>query len=301
MRNLVLVLVLVLDPGCADRADEVAEGSAATAQPTPIVSNEHRAADTEDSGYIGVLTPRETGEVVAPFTSKVVSISVKLGEVVQQGDVLARLDDRPIRETLAIEKATLKSHQAQVAQASVEHSAAAARLRREQKALRENVSSQADVAAASFDRSKAGTQVSRAVAEVEEQKARIEALEKKLEDTTLIAPIAGKVSLRYVEEGARVVEGQPVLRVISSGELFVKFAIPAADAKKLAVGDAIDVRFETTNAHVAGTVRNIAPELDPVAQMILAEASLEKAPADLQSGLVCRILPKQKAAPRGAK
>lgn len=292
------VVVLLALVGCLDKEDPGA-GSGALAQPTPIVSNERRTSEAEDSGYIGVLTPRETGEVVAPFTSKVVSISVKLGDVVNQGDVLARLDDRPIREELAIEKATLKSHQAQVAQASVEHSAAAARLRREQKALRENVSSQADVAAASFDRSKAGTQVSRAVAEVEEQKARVEALEKKLDDMTLVAPIAGKVSLRYVEEGARVVEGQPVLRVISSGELFVKFAIPATDAKKLAVGDAIDVRFETNNAHVVGTVRNIAPELDPVAQMILAEASLEKPPADLQSGLVCRIVPKPKAARAG--
>jgi RND family efflux transporter MFP subunit len=289
MRRIALLIVIA---GCANQADDPAQSNAPLAQPTPIVSNEKRIDTDEAAGYVGVLTPRETAEVVAPFTSKIVSISVKLGDVVAQGDMLARLDDRPIREELAIEKATLKSHQAQVAQASVEHSAAAARLRREQKAIKEGVSSQADVAAASFDRSKAGTQVSRAVADVEEQKARVEALEKKLEDTTLVAPIAGKVSLRYAEEGARVVEGQPVLRVISSGELFVKFAIPASDAKKLKPGDPIDVRFETNNAHVTGTVRNISPELDPVAQMIVAEATIEKAPADLQSGLVCRIVPK---------
>ncbi len=105
------------------------------------------------------------------------------------------------------------------------------------------------------------------------------------------APIAGKVAMRYVEEGARVTEGQPVIRVISSGELFIKFAIPAGDAKKLKPGDAIDVRFETNNVHVRGKVRNIAPELDPIAQMIVAEAELENPPGDLQSGLVARITP----------
>ena len=292
-------MLVVVIAGCAAQGDDAVQSNAPLAQPTPIVSNEKRIDTDDDVGYVGVLTPRETAEIVAPFTSKVVSIAVKLGDVVAQGDVLARLDDRPIREELAIEKATLKSHQAQVAQASVEHSAAAARLRREQKAMKEGVSSQADVAAASFDRGKAGTQVSRAIADVEEQKARIEALEKKLEDATLISPIAGKVSLRFADEGMRVTEGQPVLRVISSGELFVKFAIPASDAKKLKVGDAIDVRFETTNTHVAGTVRNIAPELDPVAQMIVAEATLDHAPGDLQSGLVCRITPK--AAANGKK
>lgn len=292
--KIAVALVLVL-ASCAGSSDDASSGSATTAQPTPIVSNEKRIDTDDDPGYIGVLTPRETAELVAPFTSKVVAISVKLGDVVSQGDVLARLDDRPIREELAIEKATLKSHQAQAAHASVEHSAAAARLRREQKAIKEGVSSQADVAAAGFDSSKAGTEVSRAVAEVEEQKARIEALEKKLDDATLVSPIAGKVSLRFAEEGVRVTEGQPVLRVISSGELFVKFAIPANDAKKLKPGDPIDVRFETTNVHADGIVRNIAPELDPVAQMIVAEATLDHPPADLQSGLVCRITPKAHA------
>jgi RND family efflux transporter MFP subunit len=287
-----LVLALALLAGCSGKADDVAAGSATTAQPTPIVSNERRdVEDTADPGYVGVLTPRETAEVTAPFTTRITSFAVKIGDVVKQGDVLGRIDDRPIREQLAIEKATLKSHQAQVAQASVEHSAAYARLRREQKAVREGVSSQADVSAAGFDSSKAGTQVSRAVAEVDEQKARIAAMEKKLEDTTMTAPIGGKVAMRYVEEGARVTEGQPVMRLISSGELFVKFAIPANDAKKLAPGDAIDVRFESNNVHIKGKVRNIAPELDPIAQMIVAEAELENPPADLQSGVVARITP----------
>jgi RND family efflux transporter MFP subunit len=289
--KIALMFVLVL--GCAEKADDATPGSAATlAQPTPIVSNERRETDEDqDKGYIGVLTPRETAEVTAPFTTRIVKFAVKIGDTVQKDDVLGTIDDRPIREQLAIEKATLKSHQAAAAHASVEHSAAYARLRREQKAIKEGVSSQADVAAAGFDSSKAGTEVSKAMADVEEQKARISAMEKKLADTTMRAPIAGKVAMRYVEEGARVTEGQQVLRVISSGELFVKFAIPAADAKKLAPGDPIDVVFETNNIHVKGRVRNIAPELDPIAQMIVAEAELESAPAELQSGLVARITP----------
>lgn len=300
--KVVLVLVLALAPSCtALHGDDATGGSATTAQPTPIASSERHAEAQEEVGYVGVLTPRETAEVSSPFTTRVLSISAKLGDVVKKGDVIGKLDDRPIREQLAIEKASLKSHQAQVASASVEHGAAVARLRREQKGLKENVSSQADVAAAGFDSSKAGTQVSRAMAEVEEQKARIEAMEKKLDDMTIVAPIDGKVSLRYVEDGARVVEGQPVIRVISAGELFVKFAIPASDAKKIAPGDAIDVRFETANSQASGVVRNIAPELDPIAQMIVAEATLDSPPADLQSGLVARITPRGKPAANGKK
>ena len=117
-----IVLVLVLVVGCSD-SSEPAQGSAAVAQPTPIVSNE-KLTDLDrdqDQGYIGVLTPRESAELTAPFTTRVLKVAVKLGDTVQKGDLLARLDDRPMKEQLAVEKATLKAHQAQVAQASVEH------------------------------------------------------------------------------------------------------------------------------------------------------------------------------------
>jgi len=280
----------------ASTADPPPAGT--TEQPTPIAKNEHRAADDDEpTGYIGVLAPRETAEIPAPFTSRTVTLNVKLGDPVKKGDTLGTLDDRTLRDELAIAKASLKSHQAQVAQASVEHSAAAARLERERKALKENVSSPADVAAAGFDRSKAGTMVERALADVEEQKAKIDELEKQLGDATLVAPIDGKVALIYAVDGARVTEGEPILRVITSDELFVKFAIPASDAKKLAPGDAIDVHIETSGLDLQGTVRNVAPELDPVAQMILAEAELVKPPAEIQAGLVCRITPHVAAKP----
>jgi RND family efflux transporter MFP subunit len=274
---------------CDVNQDDPKEPPATLQSPTTAAKDKAGIAE-EASGYIGVLTPREAAEVPAPFASRVITISVKLGDAVKQGDVLARLDERPLKEELAIEKASLKQMQAQVSHAAVEHSAAAARLKREQKGFKENVSSQADVAAAAFDSSKAGTDVARTMAQVDEQKARIEALEKRLQDTSVVAPIDGKVALRYVEEGTHVNEGQPIIRVISSDELYVKFAIPGSDGKRISPGDHIDVRFETTNVQAKGIVRNVAPELDPVAQMIIAEAELEDpVPRDLQSGLVCRI------------
>jgi RND family efflux transporter MFP subunit len=283
-----MVIVFGACRGTREVADDPSAGSAQ--QPTPIARSERRAAEAaQPSGYIGVLAPRGTAEVPAPFASRKVELLVKLGDAVTKGQPIARLDDRAIREQLAIAKAALQSHQAQVQQASVEQHAAQAKLDREKAGLGHGVSSPADVTAATYELSRAGTMVARALADVEEQKARIAQLEKQLGDATVVAPIEGKVALRYVEDGARVTEGQAMVRVISSDELFVKFAIPASDAKKLASGDAIDVKIDTRDGKVEGVVRDVAPELDPVAQMILAEAELKHPPADLQAGLVCRI------------
>lgn len=295
MRRLARIALLasVVAAGCAHHRDNDAP-QGKLPEPAALAKNERRTAEHVEVGYLGVLTPREAAEVPAPFGGRVLEVMVKPGDTVDQGTPLVRLDDAPLREELDIARAELKSHQARVAQASIEHRAAYTRLKREKSGFKANVSSAADVAAAGFDSSKAGTQVAREAAEADEQRARIAQLEKRLEQTTLVAPLAGKVAVRYVEQGAHVTEGQLMIRVITSDELLVKFAIPAADARKVAPGDPITLQFETPGLTADGVVRTVAPELDPVAQMIVAEAEVKAGSASLQSGLVCRVVPRPK-------
>ena len=98
----------------------------------------------------------------------------------------------------------------------------------------------------------------------------------------------------YPQDGARVEEGRPVIRVISGG-VFVKFAIPADKIDTVKTGDTVDVRVDRRAGLLTATVVHIAPELDAVAQMILAEAELVNPPRELQPGTVCRILPRSAA------
>lgn len=259
-----------------------------------VTSDEH--SETEKPGYVGVLAPRESTEVVAPFTTKVAEVFVKLGDSVKRGQPLARLDDRPLREQLNVEAATLKEAEAEAAQMYVASKAAKASFDREKRALVENVVSKGEVKNSEFDARKADMGAAKASASVEEQRAKIAALKAKLIDTSLIAPLDGKVALLYVNLGDRVDEGHPVIRVISSDELYVPFAIPADQIGTVVVGDEVDVVIEQQNVTTTGVVRHVAPALDPVAQMILADADLTAPPAKLESGIVCRIVPKAKPA-----
>src|SRR5690606_12091580 len=205
---------------------------------------------------------------------------------------LAQLDERPLREELAIAKALLKASQAAAAQADVERSGAIVAYKREQRAFESGVASQAEVSAADFNQRRAEMNVARAAANVEEHRAGIAQLTARLGDTTLVAPIDGRVALLYVREGDRVEEGGAVIRVISSDELFVKFAIPADDAGILAAGDTVEIMLVQHGVTTTGVVRHVAPEIDPVAQMILADAELTSVPPKLQPGTECRIIPR---------
>ena len=69
---------------------------------------------------------------------------------------------------------------------------------------------------------------------------------------------------------------------------------PSPPTRSAAVhaGDTVDVRVDRRADLLTATVGHIAPELDAVAQMILADADLVNPPPDLQPGTVGRILPR---------
>jgi RND family efflux transporter MFP subunit len=274
-------------PGCRNTArDDSAEPEVIT----PLPNRLDDPAD-EKPGFIAALTPKSSADVMAPYTSASASLAVKLGDPVAKGQVLARLDDRQLRQELDAARAQLRTAQASIAQAEVDKRSAEIVLARETAAEAAGVGSHADVVAATQAVAKTTAALTFAQATAEERNTKIAQLQAHLQEMTLTAPIAGSVAMIYPQDGARVEEGHPVIRVISGG-VFVKFAIPADKIGAVKTGDTLDVRADRRAELLTATVVHIAPELDAVAQMILAEAELVNPPSDLQPGTVCRILPR---------
>lgn len=276
-------------PGCRDatRTDEPTDPIEAI---TPLASQLDDHAD-EKPGFIAALTPKNSADVMAPYTSASASLAVRLGDIVNKGQVLARLDDRQLRQELDAARAQLRTSEAAVTQAEVDKRGAEIVLARETAAEAAGVGSHADVVAAGQAVAKAAAAITVAHATAEERTTKIAQLQAHLQEMTLAAPIAGSVAMIYPQDGARVEEGRPVIRLISGG-VFVKFAIPADKIGSVKPGDTVDVRVDRRAELLTAIVGHVSPELDAVAQMILADADLVNPPADLQPGTVCRILPR---------
>lgn len=287
MRACVIALALAACGTADEPASDQPEQPAPAPKPT---------ADTPlaNRGYLGVLTPRASHDVLSPFTSTIAELKVRLGDRVEDRQVVARFDDRPLKQQLVAETATLRARDAEAAQAVIELHAAEANLAREQQAFAEKVSPKANVDTAEFAVRKAQAAIAGATARREEQHANIAKLQARLTDTTVLAPAAGRIALLYHREGERVEEGQPVLQIISSDDLYIKFAIPGDQVGTMAVGDEVDVLVEQQNLKARAVVRHVSPALDSVAQMIVADADLVGPPGPLQGGQRCRILPRPK-------
>jgi multidrug efflux pump subunit AcrA (membrane-fusion protein) len=271
-----------------------APGAGAPNEPIETVASLPATADEladEKPGFIAVLTSEQQFEVPAPYTSASANVVVKLGEQVARGQVLAHLDDRDLRQELEAAKAQQRTALAAINQAVVERRGAERVLRLETGAEAANVTSHADVEAAAQAVAKAKANLSFANATAEERNTRITQLQAHQQQMTLVAPIAGSVAMIYPQNGARVEEGHPVVRIISGGVL-LKFAIPADKVGTIKPGDTVDVRVDRRADPLTATVGHVSPELDAVAQMIIADAQLVNPPADLQPGTVCRLLPR---------
>jgi multidrug efflux pump subunit AcrA (membrane-fusion protein) len=290
--GLALCLGLGLGVGAAAGCRGGAADEGDLAEPIDIAAPADRVDDRADDkpGFLAALTPKDFADITAPYTSASARLAVKLGDTVTAGQIVARLDDRQLRQELEAGRAQLRTAQANVIQAEVDRRGAEVVLAREKKAEAAGVGSRADLATATQAVAKAGAAVTVARATADERATRLAQLQIHLSEMTLVSPIAGSVALIYAQDGARVEEGHPVLRVISGG-VFVKFAIPADKAGSVQPGDRVDLRLDRRSELLTARVGHVAPELDAVAQMIIADADLVDPPADLQPGTVGRILP----------
>lgn len=290
---LAAALGLALGAGCRGSAGDSDE----PAEPIDLSAPRPTALDDridDKPGFIAALTPKQSFEVMAPYTSASARLAVKLGDTVTKDQVLARLDDRQLRQELDAARAQQRTALAALAQAEVDKRGAETILAREKSAEAAGVGARADLVSArqAVDKATAAIAVARATAD--ERATRITQLQAHLAEMTLVAPIAGSVALIYPQDGARVEEGHPIIRVISGG-VDVKFAIPADKIGSIKPGDTVDVSVERRPGLLTATVGHVSPELDAVAQMIIADADLVNPPADLQPGTVCRILPRPRA------
>jgi RND family efflux transporter MFP subunit len=276
--NRTLCTIAIAACACTCACRQTNRGRSDQRVPEPLAeTNQATAGPEAPSGFIGVLTPKEQAEVVAPFATSVKSYAVAVGQIVEQNAPLAVLDDQPLRAQLETTTADLRTARTQQAQAY-------AALANQKKMLKAGTVSMAAVQDAAYAAETASTKV-------EHAKAEANAVKVKLQKTTLLAPIAGKVSVEYVKVGGHVAESDPVVRVISSDELFVRFAIPTDQVDRIAVQTPLDIVVDTGGQRVAvhGIVTSVAPELDPIARTIVGEAELVDDPKGLKAGLVCRV------------
>jgi RND family efflux transporter MFP subunit len=271
---------------------------AATADVTPqpedsnrpfFPSHEEAPKSSTDECYIGVVVAREAVGIAAENPGLLRQVTVRVGDRVAQGQVLAILDTSDLRNQLKIEQANLSAAKARLNQENL----AANRAKKEHLRRQEmtDLISKEELDSSRFELASAEAQLAAATSEVERAEATIQQLRNNLERSQIRAPFAGTVAQRYLDPGSRGNIGTLVIRLISQGGLLARFAVPPDQAESLETGQAIRIELADLDRAIGASIRHRSPEIDTAAQMVFIEADLDPTAENLSipSGATAKV------------
>ncbi len=240
--------------------------------PDPVAP-EPAAASALDQ-YVGVIFARQSADIVARSDGRLEAVYVHLGDHLKSGDAIAKIESYALTQQLDMAKATLRSAQAEARSAEVERKDAEVRYSRREGLVKAGLLSKEELATANVQVERARTALEVAQAHVAEQMARLRQSKAALANTVIKAPFEGTVAARYLDPGATVHAESPVINMVRSDDMWVRFATPDTQGATLPVGSTIRVHFEGLNVVIPGTIAHLAPGVDPLSREVIVEAQL---------------------------
>jgi membrane fusion protein (multidrug efflux system) len=220
----------------------------------------------------GSLTPNESSDVAANGSGAVLLTQVERGQLVEKGDVLARLDARTAVLSTAEADAQVGSAKAQLELAQTECD-------RVDKLFKANAISGVD-----YDKQHGACTAAIWTAKAAEARAAIS--RKGLSDATVRSPFAGMIAERYVSAGEYVQPSSKVARVVSIDPLRLEINVPEQQVALIKQGQAVDFKvsaFEKDS--FKGNIRYIGPSLRAGTRDLLVEAVVPNADKRLRPGM----------------
>lgn len=224
----------------------------------------------------GTLQAISQATVRSKVSAEVRMVSVREGDRVRAGQVVAEFDTAHLRVQLAERQATLESARAQLAQTERTREVNA-------QLVKQNFISQN-----AFDTADAAHRAQTAAVAAAE--AQVEQTRLMLADAIVHAPISGLVSKRHVQPGEKVAFDAPLLSIVDLGQLEVQAQAAVSDITQVAIGARAEVEVEgLADRTFAGRVDRINPSAEPGSRTINVYVGLPNENALLKAGMFARV------------
>lgn len=240
--------------------------------------------------YVGTLRARSLAELYARTSGPIVEMSVDLGDRVERGQVLARIDPVEAEERLVRERASLRMAEATVAQRAAALKVAETTNQRVTALYEQQLVSEQDFEAAGAALLSAQAQLEVAEAAVAVARANLSAAEVELEKTRIVAPFDGFVGQRFLDVGAFAAANRPVLSVVDLSTIKTTISLVEKDAARIAVGQAAVVTTEAfPGREFEGRLARIASVFDPETNTAEAEVEIANPERRLKPGMFANV------------
>ncbi len=224
-----------------------------TAVAREITSNGGERTVLNASGYV---TARRAATASSKVTGKVVEVLIEEGMKVNEGQVLARLDDTNVKANLNVAQAQLESAKQGVGETAAQLKQAESEFQRTAELSKQSIASQSDLDSAEANAKTFRARLARQQSDVTVVERQVEMWQQQMDDLIIRAPFAGVVTTKDAQPGE-------MISPVSAGGGFTRTGIGTiVDMDSLEIQ--IDVNESFINRVEAG--QPVAATLDAYAQ-----------------------------------
>jgi membrane fusion protein (multidrug efflux system) len=216
-------------------------------------------SDTYNS--IGTLIPDEEVELSFETSGKIVGIYFTEGSRVKKGDLLAKINDKPL-------------------QAQLQKLLAQQKLAEEKEFRQRSLLVKDAISQESYDQ---------IVTELQTIQADINLIKARISETELRAPFDGIIGLRYISEGSFSNSSTKIARLVKMSPIKVEFSIPEKYSDDVKIGFPITFSLVGSNDTLKANVYAIDPKIDVKTRTISMRALYPNKNEELKSGRFASI------------
>jgi membrane fusion protein, multidrug efflux system len=209
----------------------------------------------------GTLQPDEQVDLAFETSGKIVGINFTEGARVKKGELLAKINDRPLQAQLAKLEAQLKMSEAKEF--------------RQRSLLDKDAISQE-----SYDQVQT---------DVQSLKADIDLVKARISETELRAPFDGIIGLRNLSEGSFATSATKISKLVKISPIKIEFSIPEKYSSEIKLGYPVTFTIDGNDQPYEASVYAIDPKIDVETRVIVLRALYPNRNEELKSGKYAHI------------
>ncbi len=288
---LVLVAAAVFAFGLGSQAragDQTDDAQMSQAVPVRAVAA-RRGHLSVRTAYSGELVG-EVSDISPQVSGLLVDVPARIGQRVAAGTVLAVIADVEVRNQLQEARGQLGVAEANRDRAAAELVGVEADYQRAMELYDQGLLSEQEQQQVTSQYATTKANLAAGEAQVQQSAAREALLAEQFANTRVRAPFDAVVSDRYLDRGALVQPGTPILRLVEEAPLLVQFRVPERDLAAVQTGADFDVATEATGERTfSGIVRRVAGEVRRNDRTVLVEGELAETDDLLLPGMYADV------------
>lgn len=229
--------------------------------------------------------------IVAPKVSgRVIRINKRIGDWVNRGELIAKIDDGEHQQMVLESDANLRIAYANLAETQSELELAEQELERVQSLEEKRIASVAELETARtrFDALKSRMELAKA--QVEQRQAALNSARIRLGYTTLAASEPGFIGERFVDEGSMLAPNSPVVSVIGIDTVIVRTTVIERVYGLVRIGQPAEIEVDAFPGRAfRGQVSRIAPMLQEASRVAKMEVEVVNDSLLLKPGMFCKV------------